>query len=98
VIAGVKSAGVEVKSLLTTTAGLPPVQRLEAGVSSLISLGAGFGSLTLPASVKMILDDAVLVMPLIKTAVGLLVPAGGDPAAVSAAMLRLRAAGASARS
>lgn len=89
IMAGIKSAATEAKSLWTTTAGLPLVEKLETGVTSLASLSK---TLKLPARVKTLLDDAILVMPLVKTAVGLLVPMAGDPAMVDAAMYRLRVA------
>lgn len=88
IMSGIKSAATEVKTLTTTTtaSGVSLVQKLEDGVASL-------SSLKLPALAKLVLDDAALVMPLIKTAVGLLVPAAGDPAATSEAMARLRSIG-----
>ena len=89
VMSGIKAGAVEALALVTTTAGLPLVQRLEAGVADVATQLAGY---KLPPVLKTILDDAVLVMPLLKTAVGLLVPAAGDPAASAAAMLRIRAA------
>lgn len=95
IMAGIKSVAAEAKTLWTTSAGTTLVQKLEAGVSSLASLST---TLKLPSRVKTILDDALLVMPLVKTAVGLLVPMAGDPVMVDAAMLRLRAAPAALRS
>jgi phage-related protein len=90
VVADLKAVSSAVGGIITTTAALPLVQRLEAGIGSVISV---LQNVSLPSSVSRLLADAATLLPVVKTAVGLLVPAAGGPQGdVPGARARLRAA------
>lgn len=56
---------------------------------------AALGSVKLPAFVSTVLADAQLLLPVVETAVGMLVPMAPDAASVATARARLQALAAS---
>ncbi len=91
IIADIRAVAAAIGSTVSTTTALPLVQRLEAGIGNIIGVLHG---IALPNFVATILADAETLLPVVKTAVGLLVPASPSDDAVAAARLRLRAAAA----
>lgn len=95
IIAGVEKVAGAVSSTLTETAAAPLVTKLETGVGNVI---AALKGVSLPGIISTILRDAEMLLPVLKTAVGLVVPAqfaAASPLAVEAARARLKAAAAS---
>ena len=74
-----------ISASLTATAAQPLVRQVEADVNAAIQ---ALASLSLPKSVSAVLQAAQVLLPVIETAVGLMVPAAATPNAMSPAQAR----------
>lgn len=71
----VKAIAASVSSSLTTTAAQPLVLKIEGNVNALVTLLASF---PLPSQISLVLKAAVVLLPVIESAIGLAVPAAAS--------------------
>jgi len=74
-ISDIKVVAASVSSSLTTTAAQPLVLKIEGNVNALVSLLASF---PLPSQISLVLKAAVVLLPVIESAIGLAVPAAAS--------------------
>lgn len=71
----VKTVAATISTSLTTTAAQPLVSKIEGNVNALVTLLASF---PLPTNISLVLKAAVVLLPVIETSIGLVVPAAAS--------------------
>lgn len=86
IIARIQVAAASMTATVTSAQAQATVTQIETDVNAVVALLAG---MPLPPAISGVLQAAVVLLPLIEAGVGLAVPVGATPSAMSAAQARM---------